>query len=454
MHQYVGAEADVYAHICDKYGETPVLLPNRDQNGAGSVASVAGGSRVFARKASAPGPRILQATVGAATHAGYPGWPFLDEPWTENASDSSSCSPIRYARRSEDETLLHTFEPPSKTEQLSRIVRDATYGVNPVGNFYGNYGPVTQAGAASTLAWPCGLNNPGCNSFSTSASAAQALDGHPCNFRGGGSDLSTHVSASVPVIPKAVSVVSTNDPALDKLLYGDLASEAAAPPVDEAPPCDGEARPAAEGAPTTSVMQPADEIPSVEPVVPKMPPPPPGPPPGPPFIPLPGFNVREEPSWGSAWGDTCATEQSSTPSVPVLGTGLIVPTPLPQSNAGEIGPAIVSAAKVDDAKGVSDAGACRLDLDAFLGDWHDSMGHLVNVEWARTGSRFGQLDVELKKPHANREAIRLNIKDLGNGRFMCGHYDLDTEISQRRRIVWVDLRAGQHARKTSVWERT
>merc|ERR1712032_845506 len=106
---------------------------------------------------------------------------------------------------------------------------------------------------------------------------------------------------------------------------------------------------------------------------------------------------------------------------------------------------MASATKVDDVNGASAAGVCPLNLDAFIGEWKDSMGHLVNVVWARAGNRYGQLDVGLTRPKGG-EPIRLNIKELGNGRFLCGHYELDAARSWRERIVWVDQRGG----KTSV----
>lgn len=87
-------------------------------------------------------------------------------------------------------------------------------------------------------------------------------------------------------------------------------------------------------------------------------------------------------------------------------------------------------------------------LDSLLGSWRDSRGHTVQVSWARAGNRGGQLDVELRSQ--SRTSIKLNVKDLGNGHFSCGHFDLDTEKSNLCRIVWVDLRTrGQ----TCVWER-
>lgn len=89
-------------------------------------------------------------------------------------------------------------------------------------------------------------------------------------------------------------------------------------------------------------------------------------------------------------------------------------------------------------------------METFLGAWRDSMGNKVQVEWARPGSRGGQLDVRLSKPRSDRDPIRLNIKHLGSGRFSCGHYDLNIEESDAQYIVWEDYKKKG---KRSVWER-
>lgn len=89
----------------------------------------------------------------------------------------------------------------------------------------------------------------------------------------------------------------------------------------------------------------------------------------------------------------------------------------------------------------------ELCLEDFLGDWHDTMGNKVSVEWARNTSR-GQLDVALSK--RGRDPIRLNVKQHGNGRFSCGHYQLEDKTSSPYKIVWVDNR---HKGKQSIWER-
>jgi len=96
------------------------------------------------------------------------------------------------------------------------------------------------------------------------------------------------------------------------------------------------------------------------------------------------------------------------------------------------------------------AATARIELGTFIGNWKDSIGHAVSVEWAKNGSRNGQLDVLLKKPSGNRDSIRLNVKQSPAGHFTCGHYDLDAERSHARKIVWNDCRSRG---KVSVWER-
>ncbi|CAE7740342.1 unnamed protein product [Symbiodinium sp. CCMP2592] len=73
----------------------------------------------------------------------------------------------------------------------------------------------------------------------------------------------------------------------------------------------------------------------------------------------------------------------------------------------------------------------ELCLEDFLGDWHDTMGNKVSVEWARNTSR-GQLDVALSR--RGRDPIRLNVKQHGNGRFSCGHYQLEDKTSSPYKI--------------------
>lgn len=90
-------------------------------------------------------------------------------------------------------------------------------------------------------------------------------------------------------------------------------------------------------------------------------------------------------------------------------------------------------------------------LGGLVGEWRDSMGHRVSVEWSKpSGARHGQLDVLLTKMRGGGPSIRLNVKQLGKDHFACGHYDLDTESCNARQIVWRDRRS---AGKLSVWER-
>lgn len=91
-----------------------------------------------------------------------------------------------------------------------------------------------------------------------------------------------------------------------------------------------------------------------------------------------------------------------------------------------------------------------VELETFVGNWRDSLGHHVQVDWARAGNRGGQLDVSLMRERSNRDPIRLNVKRHPDGRFSCGHYDLDTEESRPDHIVWADYRKG---RRKSVWTR-
>lgn len=90
-----------------------------------------------------------------------------------------------------------------------------------------------------------------------------------------------------------------------------------------------------------------------------------------------------------------------------------------------------------------------VELETFLGEWKDSMGNKVDVEWAKSGRNSrGELDVWLSK--GRKPAIQLSVKARGNGRFQCGHFDLDTKESHSKKIVWLDSKSPG---KTSVWER-
>eukprot|EP00435_Cladocopium_sp_Y103_P063628 s209_g25.t1 len=90
-----------------------------------------------------------------------------------------------------------------------------------------------------------------------------------------------------------------------------------------------------------------------------------------------------------------------------------------------------------------------VELETFLGEWKDSFGNDVSVDWAKAGSRGGQLSVVLTNPKSSRPPIRLDVKSTGSG-FTCGHYDLDTEKSSEECIVWLDTR---RSGKSSVWRR-
>eukprot|EP00418_Pyrodinium_bahamense_P011101 CAMPEP_0179117740 /NCGR_PEP_ID=MMETSP0796-20121207/55320_1 /TAXON_ID=73915 /ORGANISM="Pyrodinium bahamense, Strain pbaha01" /LENGTH=153 /DNA_ID=CAMNT_0020816129 /DNA_START=33 /DNA_END=491 /DNA_ORIENTATION=- len=89
-----------------------------------------------------------------------------------------------------------------------------------------------------------------------------------------------------------------------------------------------------------------------------------------------------------------------------------------------------------------------MELESFLGEWKDSMGNKVTVDWAWPGNRGGQLEVLLIK--SGRDDIRLNVKRYSDGRFTCGHYDLEERESNDRRIVWQDAK---NRRNFSTWER-
>jgi len=97
----------------------------------------------------------------------------------------------------------------------------------------------------------------------------------------------------------------------------------------------------------------------------------------------------------------------------------------------------------------------KIDLPHLLGDWRDSSGHDVKVEWASSSSsKTGALlDVQLRQPpdskSAHLEPIRLHVKRV-EGRLVCGSYDLDLGKSSYQRVVWTDFKASG---KESTWER-
>uniref|UniRef100_A0A7S4SFQ7 Uncharacterized protein n=2 Tax=Alexandrium monilatum TaxID=311494 RepID=A0A7S4SFQ7_9DINO len=101
-------------------------------------------------------------------------------------------------------------------------------------------------------------------------------------------------------------------------------------------------------------------------------------------------------------------------------------------------------------EGLTKVDSGSIELGSLVGEWRDSMGHRVSVDWSKPGGRNGQLDVLLTKVRGSGPSIRLNVKQLGSDHFICGHYDLDVESSNARQIVWKDRRA---AGKLSVWER-
>jgi len=102
----------------------------------------------------------------------------------------------------------------------------------------------------------------------------------------------------------------------------------------------------------------------------------------------------------------------------------------------------------------------EIELATFLGGWVDSMGHAVQVDWARpncgsdssssSSSSSSQLDVKLIRPQGGRDPIRLKVSQQDDGLFTCGHFSLDVAKSSAARIVWADK---FNPAKTSVWQR-
>jgi len=93
----------------------------------------------------------------------------------------------------------------------------------------------------------------------------------------------------------------------------------------------------------------------------------------------------------------------------------------------------------------------KIDLPHLLGEWRDSSGHDVKVEWASSSSsKTGALlDVQLRRRGKSDEPTRLHVKRV-DGRLQCGHYDLDLGKSAFHRIVWSDFNTSG---KESIWER-
>merc|ERR1712194_341440 len=69
-----------------------------------------------------------------------------------------------------------------------------------------------------------------------------------------------------------------------------------------------------------------------------------------------------------------------------------------------------------------DKGSAGVELATFLGEWRDSMGNTVNVDWAKDRGARGELDVSLSTKSG--KTIQLSVKARGGGRFQCGHYNL------------------------------
>jgi len=104
-----------------------------------------------------------------------------------------------------------------------------------------------------------------------------------------------------------------------------------------------------------------------------------------------------------------------------------------------------------DESSVGTAPVDAVQLENFIGEWRDSMGHQVRVRWAQQGNAAGELDVVLLRPFSSsRNQIRLNIKALDQGKFQCGHFELELGKSSAEKIVWGDMRKKG---KVSVWER-
>lgn len=83
-----------------------------------------------------------------------------------------------------------------------------------------------------------------------------------------------------------------------------------------------------------------------------------------------------------------------------------------------------------------------VDLSLFLGEWQDSLGHIVKTSGDSRGLR-----VSLSKPGSDKEIV-LTIKKLGPGKIECGHYSLDEASAYR--IVWRDKRWRD---RMTVWSR-
>lgn len=362
MKKYAGSEAEVYKHVCQKYGETPVLptaakvpaLPT-----SGKIPAITNGSELskskaakpgFAKKASAPAP---PATLRVVPKVG----PCLSPP-----------RPI-----------------PSAAELFAAVEASK-----------GNY----------ESSWPFVGEEDEPNSPSSSSSSPE----RDMAYRGlthYGTDMGSryfdpHTSRSDPNgLPPGMWYRPHVNPQVPQLMDTDMQSHSY-PGASSHP---GGKR-SSHGKRGGEVDMYADLLNSA-PLAKALPPPPPAMPRSTNFERSPPRVSRYDP-----------------------------PTP------GAFRPAAQS-----DSRGSNSA---PIELSTFLGDWRDSMRHNVVVQWARSGNRGGQLDVLLSKPGSDREPIRLNVKQSRDGRFECGHYDLDLEQSNHNQIVWRDLRSQG---KVSYWNR-
>jgi len=130
------------------------------------------------------------------------------------------------------------------------------------------------------------------------------------------------------------------------------------------------------------------------------------------------------------------------------GVHLAMAASLVESSVGGSTAGAAAAATTTAAAAIAPAAAVR--LDDFIGKWRDSIGHQVSVTWARKEHSSGELDVQLRRPHAGSRAIHLNVKALGLNQFQCGHFELKLDESSTEKIVWGNTRTGG---KDSVWQR-
>mmetsp|Transcript_89636 Transcript_89636/g.141508 ORF Transcript_89636/g.141508 Transcript_89636/m.141508 type:complete len:764 (-) Transcript_89636:102-2393(-) len=344
MKKYAGTEAEVYAHVCQKYGETPMLpAPAKGSVPNGSELSKSKAKPGYAKKASAPAPpatlRVvpkvgpvlspprpipsaaeLFAAVEASKGSYDSSWPFVGEEDEPNSPSSSSASPARDVR---------AYYAPDMGNRAALAPHDQSR--MPSGIWY--------------------------RPNATAPAASHHLD----------SDLQSLLYPGAPSQPPSKPPSSRRRGEVD--MYADLLSSG--PQSRHAPPPPPLARP------TTSDRSPPRQS-------------------------------RYDPPTPGAFRPTACGQSRGSSSTPI-------------------------------------------ELQTFLGRWRDSMRHDVVVQWARNeGNRGGQLDVLLSKPNSGRDPIRLNIRQRQDGRFECGHYDLDLDQSHSNQIVWRDLRSQG---KVSYWDR-